>query len=93
MCEYSSCAATFSRKHDLRRHMRSLHSEDRPHHCAHCNLSFARSDALKRHLASEAKRNNSHPAIVPDSPGGDMDEVVMSDEEFETKEERDDEDD
>ncbi|KAJ3192414.1 Metallothionein expression activator, partial [Dinochytrium kinnereticum] len=50
------CTATFSRKHDLRRHTRSLHSEDRPHHCRHCNLSFARSDALKRHLSSEAKR-------------------------------------
>ncbi|KAI8994377.1 hypothetical protein BC832DRAFT_518541, partial [Gaertneriomyces semiglobifer] len=46
------CAATFSRKHDLRRHCRSLHSEDRPHGCAYCSLTFARSDALKRHLAS-----------------------------------------
>ncbi|KAI8812282.1 hypothetical protein BJ742DRAFT_673740 [Cladochytrium replicatum] len=65
-----SCGASFSRQHDLRRHVRSLHSEDRPHHCHHCNLSFARSDALKRHLASEAKRDPGitgpmHPGEVP----------------------------
>ncbi|KAI9332886.1 hypothetical protein DFJ73DRAFT_630162 [Zopfochytrium polystomum] len=40
------CSLTFSRKHDLRRHTRSLHSVDRPHLCTHCNLSFARSVKL-----------------------------------------------
>ncbi|KAJ3273885.1 hypothetical protein HK104_004215 [Borealophlyctis nickersoniae] len=49
---------SFARKHDLRRHIKSLHSEMRPHRCTHCNLSFSRSDALKRHLAIEAKRMN-----------------------------------
>ncbi|TPX59302.1 hypothetical protein SpCBS45565_g07784 [Spizellomyces sp. 'palustris'] len=63
VCRY--CGTTFSRKHDLRRHTRSLHSEDRPHHCGFCSLSFARSDALKRHLASEAKRCSSHPPYPP----------------------------
>ncbi|RKP00576.1 hypothetical protein CXG81DRAFT_1656, partial [Caulochytrium protostelioides] len=44
-----ACSASFSRKHDLHRHTRSLHSNDRPHLCSFCNLSFARADALKRH--------------------------------------------
>ncbi|KAI8927763.1 hypothetical protein BC831DRAFT_388432, partial [Entophlyctis helioformis] len=45
----SFCQATFVRKHDLQRHVRSLHSSDRPHVCPHCQVSFARADGLKRH--------------------------------------------
>ncbi|KAJ3057518.1 hypothetical protein HK097_004040 [Rhizophlyctis rosea] len=52
----TSTEISFARKHDLRRHVKSLHSEMRPHKCTHCSLSFSRSDALKRHLAIEAKR-------------------------------------
>ncbi|KAJ3093832.1 hypothetical protein HDU96_002002, partial [Phlyctochytrium bullatum] len=71
VCPHPRCRASFSRKHDLRRHTRSLHSEDRPHLCRWCGLSFARSDALKRHLSSEAKRAagvgggapNPHPTV------------------------------
>ncbi|KAI8804509.1 hypothetical protein BJ742DRAFT_682076 [Cladochytrium replicatum] len=60
-CEF--CGAAFSRQHDLRRHVRSLHLEIRPHQCIYCPLSFARSDALKRHLISEGKRDPAtHPA-------------------------------
>ncbi|KAJ1541838.1 hypothetical protein HK405_010382, partial [Cladochytrium tenue] len=71
------CSMTFSRKHDLRRHTRSLHSGDRPHLCSHCNQSFARSDALKRHLSSEAKRCDAAgipftmPAIASDPEASD----------------------
>ncbi|KAI9105350.1 hypothetical protein DFS34DRAFT_568576, partial [Phlyctochytrium arcticum] len=47
------CPATFARKHDLRRHGASLHTCG-PHRfkCAGegCGMTFARSDALKRHL-------------------------------------------
>ncbi|KAI8588259.1 hypothetical protein BDZ88DRAFT_397549 [Geranomyces variabilis] len=67
ICKY--CQASFSRKHDLRRHARSLHSEQRPHKCAFCNLTFARSDALKRHLTTEAKRGTNHPPYPPPAPG------------------------
>ncbi|KAJ3193813.1 Metallothionein expression activator [Irineochytrium annulatum] len=75
-CDF--CPATFSRKHDLRRHTRSLHSEERPHLCMHCSLSFARSDALKRHLAAEGKRaGGNHPPVggsfVDEGEGGDLD--------------------
>ncbi|KAJ3150501.1 hypothetical protein HDU86_006378 [Geranomyces michiganensis] len=63
ICKY--CQASFSRKHDLRRHARSLHSEQRPHKCAFCTLTFARSDALKRHLTTEAKRGTNHPPYPP----------------------------
>ncbi|RKO92219.1 hypothetical protein BDK51DRAFT_2844, partial [Blyttiomyces helicus] len=45
----TSDAASFARKHDLRRHIHSLHTEKRPHRCLHCPLTFSRSDALRRH--------------------------------------------
>ncbi|TPX69838.1 hypothetical protein SpCBS45565_g02238 [Spizellomyces sp. 'palustris'] len=46
------CTAQFRRNHDLRRHMRSLHSNDegKPHACDVCGKKFARSDALRRHV-------------------------------------------
>lgn len=56
------CTSEFSRKHDLRRHVKSLHSETKSHKCNHCNLSFARGDALRRHMISvSAKCDSSHP--------------------------------
>jgi len=64
-CNVEKCTAEFSRKYDLRRHIQSLHSEDRPHTCSFCSLSFARSDALKRHLVNESKRDNPmHPKVA-----------------------------
>ncbi|KNC98720.1 uncharacterized protein SPPG_06398 [Spizellomyces punctatus DAOM BR117] len=53
------CKTTFARKHDLRRHIASLHTAGpHPFRCpgAGCTMTFARSDALKRHLFVEAKR-------------------------------------
>jgi len=53
----TECPSSFSRKHDLRRHFRSLHEKERRHGpCPHCALYFTRSDALKRHIAVEEKR-------------------------------------
>ncbi|KAI8586362.1 hypothetical protein BDZ88DRAFT_387648, partial [Geranomyces variabilis] len=44
------CDATFRRKFDLRRHMRSLHADGtKPFVCELCGLGFTRSDTLRRH--------------------------------------------
>ncbi|TPX52482.1 hypothetical protein SeMB42_g01379 [Synchytrium endobioticum] len=55
------CASSFSRTHDLRRHIRSLHTGQRPHTCPHCPLAFARSDALKRHLKLVVEKGGAVP--------------------------------
>ncbi|KAI9091801.1 hypothetical protein DFS34DRAFT_567762, partial [Phlyctochytrium arcticum] len=44
----SLCSATFSRKHDLKRHTR-IHLGIRPFGCEVCNKRFTRMDALNRH--------------------------------------------
>ncbi|KAI8867614.1 hypothetical protein GQ42DRAFT_113129, partial [Ramicandelaber brevisporus] len=45
----SSCEKKFSRRHDLQRHMASVHNSDQMHACTTCKKSFSRRDALARH--------------------------------------------
>ena len=43
------CPSTFSRNHDLKRHIR-IHLGIRPYKCATCPKAFTRADALHRHI-------------------------------------------
>ncbi|TPX36130.1 hypothetical protein SmJEL517_g01475 [Synchytrium microbalum] len=61
-CTY--CMTSFSRTHDLRRHVKSLHTQQKPHQCPHCNLAFSRSDALKRHLKLVLERGGVVPEVL-----------------------------
>ncbi|KAI8613109.1 hypothetical protein BC830DRAFT_1066932, partial [Chytriomyces sp. MP71] len=49
-CDLPSCGAKFQRRHDLLRHLKSVHSktEDRTITCV-CGKSFGRLDSLRRH--------------------------------------------
>ncbi|KAI9137211.1 hypothetical protein BKA69DRAFT_1032805, partial [Paraphysoderma sedebokerense] len=47
VCSY--CGKSFSRAHDLKRHVTSLHSKVKPYNCCICGKEFARVDALNRH--------------------------------------------
>lgn len=47
------CPASFRRKHDLQRHVRTSHSKSRPFQCTRCPRSFARRDHWRRHCAVE----------------------------------------
>lgn len=46
LCEH--CPSTFSRNHDLKRHLR-IHLGVRPYKCNTCSKTFTRMDALHRH--------------------------------------------
>ena len=50
-CPEVDCTASFSRPHDFRRHLNSVHIRDESTapRCAKCNRVFSRADALKRH--------------------------------------------
>ncbi|KAI9106125.1 hypothetical protein DFS34DRAFT_644925 [Phlyctochytrium arcticum] len=46
------CPQAFRRKHDLTRHLRTLHGEKKENVCEICVLRFARADALTRHMSA-----------------------------------------
>ncbi|KAJ3025814.1 UNVERIFIED_CONTAM: hypothetical protein HDU68_006624 [Siphonaria sp. JEL0065] len=51
--ECTNCPIKFTRKHDLLRHERTVHSKGKPTSCCcNCGMSFSRSDALRRHEKS-----------------------------------------
>jgi uncharacterized Zn-finger protein len=53
----TECPLKFARKHDLTRHIRSLHEHKRNYGpCPTCHAYFTRSDALARHLKVEEER-------------------------------------
>jgi uncharacterized C2H2 Zn-finger protein len=49
LCEYPGCGHRFTRKHDLKRHVNGIHKCEKQHRCPHCEKTFARKDAWKRH--------------------------------------------
>ncbi|KAH8690289.1 hypothetical protein BGW36DRAFT_69406 [Talaromyces proteolyticus] len=50
ICPESDCRRTFRRKYHLTRHQDNKHAQARPHACHICSRSFARHDALIRHV-------------------------------------------
>lgn len=51
-CKWPGCGKGFARQHDCKRH-EQLHFNYRPFTCEGCQKTFARMDALNRHLRSE----------------------------------------
>lgn len=51
-CKWPGCEKGFARQHDCKRH-EQLHLNIRPYTCEGCSRTFARMDALNRHLRSE----------------------------------------
>ncbi|KAL1959719.1 hypothetical protein VTO42DRAFT_1305 [Malbranchea cinnamomea] len=55
----SLCARRFRRQEHLKRHYRSLHTEEKPFECADCGKRFSRSDNLAQHARTHANSSNS----------------------------------
>lgn len=53
-CPYDECPHSFSRRHDLIRHMR-IHNNEKPFRCERCYKAFTRMDALTRHIKISEK--------------------------------------
>jgi len=51
-CTYAGCGRIFKRSEHLKRHIRSIHTLERPFHCPHphCTKRFSRSDNLSQHV-------------------------------------------
>ncbi|CAG8515330.1 11236_t:CDS:2 [Ambispora gerdemannii] len=48
-CEVEGCMSTFTRKHDLKRHVNGIHKCEKLYQCPACLRNFSRKDAWKRH--------------------------------------------
>ncbi|EMG49780.1 hypothetical protein G210_5389 [Candida maltosa Xu316] len=61
----NECDKQFKRSEHLKRHQRSVHSNDRPFPCKYCDKKFSRSDNLAQHLKTHTKLDaNGNPTIV-----------------------------
>ncbi|KAL7746645.1 hypothetical protein RI367_008045 [Sorochytrium milnesiophthora] len=58
ICEH--CYRPFSRSHDLKRHVQSLHDTVKPYQCCNCQKRFSRSDAIHRHIKCDPKCSGPH---------------------------------
>ena len=54
----SECDKAFRRSEHLKRHIRSVHSSERPFHCVLCEKKFSRSDNLSQHLKTHKKHGD-----------------------------------
>ncbi|EIW87216.1 hypothetical protein CONPUDRAFT_45476 [Coniophora puteana RWD-64-598 SS2] len=51
-CDVPGCGKCFARGEHLKRHVRSIHTNEKPHKCPHpgCDKEFSRHDNLGQHL-------------------------------------------
>ncbi|KXN68787.1 hypothetical protein CONCODRAFT_22774, partial [Conidiobolus coronatus NRRL 28638] len=51
-CDFEGCNKTFKRSEHLKRHIRSIHTLEKPFPCPYpgCTKKFSRSDNLNQHL-------------------------------------------
>ncbi|EIN09938.1 hypothetical protein PUNSTDRAFT_67138 [Punctularia strigosozonata HHB-11173 SS5] len=49
ICHYEFCGKAFVRKHDLTRHIKGKHTDDRPFECDTCHKTYSRKDELNQH--------------------------------------------
>ncbi|KAF8580124.1 hypothetical protein K439DRAFT_1357951 [Ramaria rubella] len=61
VCKVKECGKCFARSEHLKRHVRSIHTNEKPHRCPHsgCNKEFSRHDNLCQHM--RVHRNFSAP--------------------------------
>jgi len=76
-CKWPGCEKGFARQHDCKRH-EALHLNLRPYTCDGCKKTFARMDALNRHLKSEGGVDCARLQGLDDGSNGNAGAGLMS---------------
>lgn len=62
VCSY--CLRRFRRQEHLKRHFRSLHTNEKPFDCTLCGKKFSRSDNLAQHIKTHSEGNDDGDGII-----------------------------
>ena len=58
---YIKCCKVFTRSNDLKRHIRRVHTGERPLNCLECDKKFATEDKLRRRMKTYEEKSEECP--------------------------------
>ncbi|KAI9314179.1 hypothetical protein BX666DRAFT_1862770 [Dichotomocladium elegans] len=73
-CQHDECGKIFKRSEHLKRHIRSIHTQEKPYECPYhaCSKRFSRSDNLNQHIRihrhTSKDKSSSSSSITTTSP-------------------------
>ncbi|KAG8902732.1 hypothetical protein FRB99_004189 [Tulasnella sp. 403] len=93
VCKVEGCGKAFKRGEHLKRHVRSLHTHEKPERCTHpgCGKDFSRKDNMQQHLKIHA--HNRHSSAAASTVSAAKRKATRSEEDDEEDDDGDDDDD
>ncbi|KAI8330955.1 hypothetical protein EDC96DRAFT_527896 [Choanephora cucurbitarum] len=64
-CDYENCGKVFRRSEHLKRHIKSIHTREKPYECPYgsCGKRFSRTDNLSQHIRIHRPKKTHQPSL------------------------------